>query len=227
MCFPTVAGMIRNRSIRKICPRDSRARRPACVRVSRCRPARPPGTRGGQGGPPRMRGLGLSPGGAERDGRGAGQSLGQFLLFCGERQPQPGAAFVWRLRENRATTSTTNSAPEPLPAPGRARPAEGEPAPARPGGAAGGGIAPGQPGKRRSARLPFARARQFPFLKAGTFPSPKKELSDGWGSRIARGVRQAQPRERRSSSSGPGPAAPAARAGTSREPPGAAEGPWS
>lgn len=227
MCFPTVAGMIRNRSIRKICPRDSRARRPACVRVSRCRPARPPGTRGGQGGPPRMGGLGLSPGGAERDGRGAGQSLGQFLLFCGERQrsralPSPGGSE--KTEQQRAQRIQPRSRSRLPAGPGRRR--GNRPRPGREGQRAGASPA-GQPGKRRSARLPSARARQFPFLKAGTFPSPKKELSDGWGSRIARGVRQAQPRGRRSSSSGPGPAAPAARAGTSREPPGAAEGPWS
>lgn len=48
MCFPTVAGMIRNRSIRKICPSDSRARRRpppgVCPAAGRAAPAWPPGT---------------------------------------------------------------------------------------------------------------------------------------------------------------------------------------
>lgn len=87
MCFPTVAGMIRNRSIRKICPRDSRARRPACVPLppgpaTGDVPGLPPGrgaapalgarTRPGRGGHPEDGGAGAEP-------RGCGEGRGREL----------------------------------------------------------------------------------------------------------------------------------------------------
>lgn len=116
MCFPTVAGLIRNRSIRKICPRDSRARRPACV----------PGHRGRGGDSPSLGELSRAP--EVRGSPGGAAPSAPSLFYCGGeaaagagrclRLAAPsGAGELGKQREQRM---------EPSPAPGRARPAEGE-----------------------------------------------------------------------------------------------------